>query len=79
MLELETEVVGDLRCARKVRPLNDQHLSLLPELLRRGTAERDTSARHLKVVASGPGRAPAIGAPEALPQRRSVGLGLASA
>lgn len=60
MLVLETEVVGDLRCARNVRPLSDHSLPLLPEMLRRGTAEGAPSRRHLKVVASGPGRAPAL-------------------
>lgn len=76
MVELETEVVGDLRCARKVRPLTEQRLSLLPELLRRGTAERAAAPRHLKVVASGPGRA-AVPASASEPVRdRGLGRGL---
>lgn len=77
LLQLETEVVGDLRCARKVRPLSESRLSLLPELLRRGTGERAASARHLTVVASGPGRASAESAEPR--HRRSAGLGVASA
>lgn len=80
MLELETEVVGDLRCARKVRHLTDERLPLLPELLRRGTGERAAARRHLTVVASGPRRAvPAVEPVEPLQHPRTAAVGLAIA
>ena len=46
LLELETEKVGDLRCARKVRTLSDSSMTLLPEILR----QRCSKAPHLSLV-----------------------------
>lgn len=75
MVELEDEVVGELRCARRVRALTDDRLPLLPELLRRKSSESGPSTRHLMVVASGPGpSAPAVGKPATLPRRAELGL-----
>lgn len=60
LVELEDEVVGELRCARRVRPLTDERLPLLPELLRRREGDSGSSPRHLVVVSNGPGPAAAV-------------------
>ena len=70
MLELETEVVGDLRCARSVRPLGDERLSLLPEMLRRGAEQPAPARRHLTLVSTGPGRAADV---DYSPRKRGIG------
>ena len=70
MLELESEMVGDLRCARSVRPLVDERLSLLPEMLRRNAEQPPSPRRHLTLVSSGPGR-PADA--DYVPTKRGIG------
>ena len=74
ILELETELVGELRCARKVQPLTNARLPLLPELLRRSRGGPDAPSRHLMVVASGSGRAPAKDKTARLPRRSNLGV-----
>lgn len=68
LLQLETEKVGDLRCARNVRRLSDTSMTLLPEILRK----RSAKAPHLALV-------PKTGVPqEAYPvarPRRSTAAG----
>lgn len=75
MVELEDEVVGELRCARRVRPLTEDRLPLLPELLRRGRSDSAPSPRHLMVVSNRPGPvAPPVEQPASMPRKRALGL-----
>lgn len=54
LLELASEMIGDLRHARAVSVLSEQGCPQLPHLLR--TAPSDAQKSHLRLVSTGPDR-----------------------
>lgn len=52
LLELESEMVGDLRYARKVSMLSEQGCVHLPKMLRDSSCTVDGPAHHLRLIRS---------------------------
>ncbi|MFV0386730.1 hypothetical protein [Paracoccus sp. (in: a-proteobacteria)] len=52
LLELESEMVGELRYARRVSLLTERGFPQLPEILRKTGDAADSEAQHLRLVSS---------------------------